>query len=159
MNAFRLDKKKLKSQFFWNCLVLVNNKVGTLSRRFLVNIGWFLFDILTWNKNRFDDNMSSDGWFAVSYNYLEQKHGELWYKINELDDVKAVIVFFWPRVLISRSYVKHFLALLLFKSVFKEHENWLLTLAINILVLAHTDHGIRVHRFTWNQNKYSLMSL
>ena len=38
--------------------------------------------------------MSSDGWFAVSYNnYLEQKHGELWYKINELDDVKAVIVF------------------------------------------------------------------
>ena len=38
--------------------------------------------------------MSSDGWFAVSYNYFEQKHGELWYKINELDDVKAVIVFF-----------------------------------------------------------------
>jgi len=38
--------------------------------------------------------MSSDGWFAVSFNnYLEQKHGELWYKINELDDVKAVIVF------------------------------------------------------------------
>ena len=131
---------------------MCNNKVGRLFGRFLVNIGWFLFDILTWNKNRFDDNMSSDGWFAVSYNnYLEQKHGELWYKINELDDVKAVLVFFWPRVLISRSYVKHFLALLLFKAVFKEHENWLLTLAIYILVLAHTDHGIRVHGFTWNK--------
>ena len=89
-------------------MVGANNKVGTLFGRFLVNIGWFLFDILTWNKNRFDDNMSSDGWFAVSYNnYLEQKHGELWYKINELDDVKAVIVF-WPRVLISRSYVETF---------------------------------------------------
>ena len=86
--------QKLNHNYF-RTLVLANDKVGTLYRRFLVNIGWFLFGILTWNKNRFDDNMSSDGWFAVSFNnYLEQKHGELWYKINELDDVKADVVFF-----------------------------------------------------------------
>ena len=93
--------------------------------------------------------MSSDGWFAVSFNnYLEQKHGELWYKINELDDVKAVIVFLTASFEFRGHMLKHFLALLLFKAVFKEHENWLLTLAIYILVLAHTDHGIRVHGFT-----------
>merc|ERR1719270_2928749 len=81
--------------------------------------------------------------FNIAFFFLEEQKGEFLYKINELDGVKAV----FDHELYLRSEMKHFLALLLFKTVFKKHDYRPLG-AVNFFVFTHSDHCVGVHGFT-----------